>query len=40
MISGTLSECQTSNILDPDQDKHSVGPDLGSNCLQKLSTDD
>ena len=23
-----------SNSLDPDQDRHSVGPDLGPNCLQ------
>ena len=29
-----------SNSLDPDQDLHSVGPDLGSNCLQRLSADD
>ena len=31
-----------SNDLDPDQDRHSVGPDLGTNCLQilKLSADD
>ena len=33
-----------SNILDPDQVQHfvgkNVGPDLGSNCLQKLSADD
>ena len=28
-----------SNGLDPDQDRHSVGPDLGPNCLQKLSAD-
>ena len=28
------------NNLDPDQDRHSVGPDLGPNCLQRLSTDD
>ena len=27
---GTLS---TSNGLDPDQDRHNVGPDLGPNCL-------
>ena len=27
-----------SNILDPDMD-HSVGPDLGQNCLQRLSAD-
>ena len=26
--------------LDPDQDQHSVGPDLGPNCLQMLSADD
>ena len=26
-----------SNCLDSDQDGHSVGPDLGSNCLQRLS---
>ena len=29
-----------SNGLDPDQDRHSVGPDLGPNCLQRLSVDD
>ena len=26
-----------SNCLDPDQDPHSVGPDLGPICLQRLS---
>ena len=26
-----------SNSLDPDQDRRSVGPDLGPNCLQRLS---
>ena len=26
--------------LDPDQDGHPVGPDLGPNCLQRLSADD
>ena len=26
--------------LDPDQARHSVGPDLGPNCLQRLSADD
>ena len=26
-------------MLDPDQDLHNVGPDLGPNCLQKLSAD-
>ena len=27
------------NNLDPDQDRRSVGPDLGPNCLQRLSAD-
>ena len=31
---------RVSNSLDPDQARHSVGPDLGPNCLQKLSADD
>ena len=26
--------------LDPDQDRHSVGPDLDPDCLQRLSADD
>ena len=29
-----------SNGLDPDQDRQNVGPDLGPNCLQRLSSDD
>ena len=29
-----------SNNLDPDQDRHFVEPDLGPNCLQRLSADD
>ena len=29
-----------SNSLDPDQDRHFVSPDLGPNCLQRLSVDD
>ena len=29
-----------SNILDPDQVLHFVGPDLGPNSLQMLSADD
>ena len=29
-----------SNCLDPDQDRHSVGPNLGSNCMQRISADD
>ena len=28
-----------SNGLDPDQTQHSVGPDLGPDCLQKLAAD-
>ena len=28
-----------SNGLDPDQDRHSVSPDLGPKCLQRLSAD-
>ena len=31
---------RVANGLDPDQDRQSVGPDLGPNCLQKLSADD
>ena len=26
-----------SNSLDPDQARHFAGPDLGPNCLQRLS---
>ena len=29
-----------SNSLDPDQARHFVWPDLGLNCLQRLSADD
>ena len=29
-----------SNSLDPDQARHFVGPNLGPNCLQRLSADD
>ena len=29
-----------SNSLDPDQDQYSLVPDLGPNCLQRLSADD
>ena len=29
-----------SNGLDPDQDRHSVGPDLGPDYLQRLSAGD
>ena len=31
---------RVSNSLDPEQDRHSVGPDLGPNCLQGLSADE
>ena len=27
------------NCFDPDQDRHSVGPVLSPNCLQRLSAD-
>ena len=30
---------RVSNNLDPDQAKHSVWPDLGPNCMQKLLAD-
>ena len=30
---------RVSNSLDPDQARHYAGPDLVSNCLQKLSAD-
>ena len=30
---------RVSNSLDPDQARHFVGPDLGSNCLQRLTVD-
>ena len=30
---------QGSNRLDQDLDPHSVNPDLGTNCLQRLSVD-
>ena len=29
-----------SNVLDSDQDRHSVGPDLGPKCLQRFTADD
>ena len=31
---------RVSNSLDPDKARHVVGPNLGPNCLQKLSADD
>ena len=38
-ISGTLI-IRVSYILEPDQDRHSIGPDLDPNCFQRLSADD
>ena len=38
-ISGTLI-IRVSYILEPDQDRHSIGPDLDPNCLQRLSADE
>ena len=35
-----MNNIRVSNGLDPDEDRHSVGPDLCSNCLQRLSADD
>ena len=35
-----MMSIRLSNSLYPDQDRHSVGPDLGPNCLQRLSADD
>ena len=37
MIGTTI---RVSTSLDPDQVRCSVGPDLGPNCLQRLSADD
>ena len=31
---------RVSNGLDPDQDWHSVGPDLSPNCLHRISAED
>ena len=36
----TRNTIRVSNSLDPDQNRHSVGPDLGPNCLLRLSADD
>ena len=30
---------RVSNSLDPDQAQHSIGPDLGPNCLQRSAAD-
>ena len=34
------STIRLSNGLDPDEERPSVGPDLGPNCLQRISEDD
>ena len=39
-INSFRNTIRVSNSLDPDQDRHSVGPDLGPNCLLRLSADD
>ena len=31
---------QSVKRFEPDQDQHSVGPDMGPYCLQRLSADD
>ena len=31
---------RVANSLNPDQTRHFFGPDLGPNCLQRLSADD
>ena len=31
---------RVSNSLDPDEAKQNIGPDLGPNCLQRLSEGD
>ena len=36
----SINTIRVSNSLDPDQDRHFVGPDLVPNCLQRLSADD
>ena len=38
--SSILNTIKASNTLDPDQERHSVGPDLGPKCLQRLSASD
>ena len=36
---GFFNTIRVSNSLDPDQARRFVGPDLGPNCLQRLSAD-
>ena len=35
-----MNTIRVSNSLDLDQARHFVGPDLGANCLQRLSAED
>ena len=35
-----MDTIRVTNGLDPDQDRRSVGPYLGRNCLQRLSAAD
>ena len=35
-----INTIKVSNSLDTDQERCSVGPDLGPNCLQRSSADD
>ena len=35
----SFNTIRVSNSLDPDQTRHFVEPDLGPNCLQRLSAD-
>ena len=35
-----MNNVRVSNSLDIDQARRFVGPDLGPNCLQRLSADD
>ena len=39
-IKSFRNKISVSNGLDPDQDRRSVGPDLGPNCLQMLLSAD
>ena len=39
-INSFKNTIRVSNSLDPDQDRHSTSPDLGPDCLQRLSADD
>ena len=35
-----MNTTRVSNSLDPDQNRHFVGPNLGPNCLKGLSAED